>query len=187
MRQKLRKRLQQISEKQKYEKSKKACQNLISTPQFGDSKVIMMFLSLPEEADTTEAIKYAWKQGKTVLAPKVFWKEKHMIPVKIDSLETGFSAEVAGLRNPLTDDSIPLEKIELVVTPALGFDRKGHRIGRRGGFYDRLFSNKKLKAIKCGFGFAEQILETDLVPAVSTDVPIDLLVTDEEIIYFDKQ
>ncbi len=187
LRRKLRNRLEQISERRRAEKSKKACQNLISTPQFQDASVIMMFLSLPEEIDTTEAIRYGWREGKTITVPKVYWEEKYMIPVKINSFNDGFSTEVAGLRNPLTAESVPLEQIDLVVTPALGFDRRGHRIGRSGGFYDRFFGNEKLRAKKCGFGFAEQILETDLVPAAATDVPIDFLVTDEQIIYFDKQ
>lgn len=187
MRQKLRNCLEQIDEKQRAEKSKKACQNLISTPQFQDASVIMIFLSLPDETDTTEAIRYGWREGKIITVPKVYWEEKYMIPVKIDSFDDAFSTEVAGLRNPVTDESVPLEQIDLVVTPALGFDRAGHRIGRSGGFYDRFFAHEKLRAKKCGLGFKEQVLETDLVPAAATDVPIDFLVTDEQIIYFDKQ
>jgi 5-formyltetrahydrofolate cyclo-ligase len=187
LRLKLRKSLERINKEQRAQKSKKACQNLISTPQFQDASVIMMFLSLPDEIDTTEAIQHGWHEGKTIIVPKVYWEEKYMIPVKIDSFDDAFSTEVAGLRNPVTDESVPLEQIDLVVTPALGFDRTGHRIGRSGGFYDRFFSNEKLRAKKCGFGFKEQVLETDLVPAAVTDVPVDFLVTDEQIIYFDKQ
>ncbi len=184
LRQKLRNCLEQITEEQRAEKSKKACQNLISTPQFRSASVIMIFLSLPEEIDTTQAIEYGWREGKTITVPKVYWEEKYMIPVKINSFNDGFSTEIGGLRNPLTDESVPLELIDLVVTPALGFDRAGHRIGRSGGFYDRFFAEQKLRAKKCGFGFAEQVLEDDLVPATVTDIPIDFLVTDEQIIYF---
>ncbi len=187
LRLKLRKSLERISKEQRAQKSKKACQNLISTPQFRSASVIMMFLSLPEEIDTAQAIEYGWREGKTITVPKVYWEEKYMIPVKIDSFDDAFSTEVAGLRNPLTDESVPIEQIDLVVTPALGFDRAGHRIGRSGGFYDRFFGSVKLKAKKCGFAFTEQVLETDSVPAAATDVPVDFLVTDEQIIYFDKQ
>jgi len=184
LRQKLRNRLERIDEKQRVEKSRKACQNLISTPQFRGASVVMMFLSLPDEIDTTQAIEHGWREGKTITVPKVYWEEKYMIPVKINSFDEGFSTAVAGLRNPVTGESVPLEQIDLVVTPALGFDRAGHRVGRSGGFYDRFFAEQKLRAKKCGFGFAEQVLETDLVPAIATDVPVDFLVTDEQILYF---
>jgi len=184
LRQRLRNCLEQITEEQRAEKSRKACQNLVSMLQFQDASVIMIFLSLPEEIDTTQAIEYGWREGKTITVPKVYWEEKYMIPVKINSFNDGFSTEIGGLRNPLTAEPVPLELIDLVVTPALGFDRAGHRVGRSGGFYDRFFASEKLRAKKCGFGFAEQFLETDLVPVAATDVPVDFLVTDEQIIYF---
>jgi len=72
-----------------------------------------------------------------------------------------------------------------VVTPALGFDRKGNRLGRGGSYYDRFFANEELKAHRCGFAFAEQLI--DSVPVTSTYVPVDFLVTDEEVIYFNNQ
>ena len=77
---------------------------------------------------------------------------------------------------------MPLEEIDLVVTPGLGFDRKGNRLGRGGSYYDRFFANEQLKASRCGFAFAEQLV--DSVPVTSTDIPMDFLVTDEEVITF---
>lgn len=174
-----------MSSEQRSSKSKKACRNLISTQKFQDSAAVMMYLSLPHEVDTSEAILCAWQLGKTVMVPKVSWQQRHMIPVRIDSLETGFSTEVAGLRNPVTGVPIPFEEIDLVVTPALGFDKEGNRLGRGGSYYDKFFANEKLKALRCGFAFTEQLI--DSVPVSSTDMPIDFLVTDEEVIYFNNR
>ena len=182
LRQELQNCLLQLSEKQRAEKSRKACQNLVSTPQFQDASAIMMYLSLPHEVDTSEAILHAWQLGKTVVVPKISWQQRHMIPVQINSLETGFSTEVSGLRNPITGVPIPFEEIDLVVAPALGFDRKGNRLGRGGSYYDRFFINKQLKAYRCGFAFTEQVV--DWIPVTDSDQPVDLLVTDEEVIYF---
>jgi 5-formyltetrahydrofolate cyclo-ligase len=176
-----------MDERQRSDKSKKACLNLISTPQFRDTKVVMLFLSLPEEVDTTDAIQFAFQQGKTVVVPKVFPEEKYMIPVKISSLDEDFSRVFTSLRNPLSDNSVAIEQIDLVVTPALGFDLNGHRIGRSGGYYDRFFANKQLNALKCGLGFEQQVLEKIFIPAVSTDIPLDFLVTDEKIRYFNEK
>lgn len=174
--------LSELTEQQRNKKSKKACQNLIATEEFQQSTIIMMYLSLPHEVDTSGAILYAWQHGKTVAVPKVSWQQRHMIPVEINSLETGFSTEAGGLRNPITGVPIPTEDIDLVVTPGLAFDREGNRLGRGGAFYDKFFNTKKLNAVKCGFGFAEQLL--DSIPIDRHDNSMDLLVTDEEVIHF---
>jgi len=181
----MQKLLNEMGARERSEKSKKACQNLISSPQFQDASTIMIYLSLAYEVDTSEAILHAWQLDKIVAVPKISWQQRHMIPVQINTLETGFSTEVAGLRNPTTGVPIPFEDIELVVTPGLCFDNKGNRLGRGGSYYDRFFANKSLKAYKCGLAFAEQIV--DSIPVTSTDVPMDCLVTDEKIIYFNNR
>ena len=164
------------------EKSSRACQNLISTLQFQSASTVMMFLSLPDEVDTSESILHAWQLGKTVAVPKVSWRHKHMIPVQINSLETDISTEESGLKNPISGIPMAFEEIDLVVTPGLGFDRRGNRLGRGGSFYDRFFANQELKATRCGFGFTEQLVEK--IPVEEHDEPVDMLVTDEKIIYF---
>jgi 5-formyltetrahydrofolate cyclo-ligase len=180
LRTELKSRLQALGLEDRNDKSKKACQNLIETPQFQQAAVIMIYLSLPHEVDTANAILYAWQKGKTVAVPKVSWQQRHMIPVVLTSLETGFNTEVSGLRNPITGVPIPMEEIDLVVTPGLGFDRGGNRLGRGGSYYDRFFANKDLKAIRCGFAFSEQIIK--VVPVVEHDMKMDLIVTDTEVI-----
>lgn len=185
LRQEMRNRLLALSAEQRKEKSRKACRNLISTEPYQDASIIMMYLSLPHEVDTTEAILHAWQLGKTVAVPKISWQQRHMIAVQITSLDTGFSTGAWGLRNPMTGVPIPFGQIDLVVTPALGFDRKGNRLGRGGSFYDRFFANKDLTAARCGLAFAEQILES--VPTLEHDEPVELLVTDEEVIQCDRR
>jgi len=77
---------------------------------------------------------------------------------------------------------VPFGEIDLVVTPMLGIDKKGHRLGRGAAYYDRFFANPELEAAKCGFGFAEQFL--DSIPTDNHDESVDMLVTDEQITYF---
>lgn len=107
-----------------------------------------------------------------------------MMPVRIDSLEDGFSKSASGLRNPIKVALIAVAQINLVVTPGLGFDKKGNRLGRGGAYYDKFFANKELKALRCGLAFKEQVL--DSVPTKAYDEPVDFLVTDEKVIYFDS-
>lgn len=174
-----------IGGKERTEKSRRACQNLVSTPEFQNASSIMIYLSLPHEVDTSEAILQAWQSGKTVAVPKISWQQRHMIPVKINTLETGFSVGTSGLRNPVMGVPIPFEEIDLVVAPALGFDKQGNRLGRGGAYYDRFFANEKLKATRCGLAFSEQLVEA--IPTTDSDEPVYLLVTDKEVIYVNSR
>ncbi|MGD8499085.1 MAG: 5-formyltetrahydrofolate cyclo-ligase [Phycisphaerales bacterium] len=185
LRRELLNRLLAIPLEQRSERSRKACQNLVSIAQFQGASTIMMFLSLPHEVDTSEAILHAWQLGKAIAVPKISWQQRHMIPVQISSLETGFSTGASGLRNPIAGSPVPFGEIDLVVTPALGFDKKGNRLGRGGSYYDRFFANAELKAPRCGFAFAEQLV--DSVPVTEHDEAVDILVTDERITYFNNQ
>ena len=179
-----REKLAEISPADRAEKSKLACSNLVSTKQFQDARVIMFYLAMPMEADTADAILHAWQNAKTVVVPKVFWKQRKMTAVKINSLEDNFTMEKTGLRNPQTNDEVVSEAIDLVVVPAFVFDRRGYRLGRGGGYYDKFLANPKLLAKKSGFCFAEQLLESDNLPVMPNDIAVDLLVTDKEIIIF---
>lgn len=180
MRQHLRTRLMELTDDQRATSSKKACRYLINTDQFKRASVVMFYLSLPHEIDVTPAILHAWQHEKIVAVPKVSWQQRHMIPVEITSLETGVATEAVGLRNPITGAPVPPEDIDLVVTPGLAFDKKGHRLGRGGAYYDRFFDSNKLGACKCGFAFSRQIVEN--VPVDNHDESMDLLVTETGVI-----
>jgi len=185
LRQQIRTQLSRMTGQQRIDKSQKACKELIETPEFRKANMIMAYLSLPNETDTAPFILYAWQHNKTIAVPKISWQQRHMIAVEINSLETGIATEAGGLRNPVTGVPVPPEDIDLVVAPALAFDKKGNRLGRGGSYYDRFFQHKKLRAIKCGLAFSEQLL--DSVPAVEHDQPVDMLITDQGVTYFNKK
>jgi len=167
-----------IAPETRKQKSELACQRLVNTRAFQDASTIMMYLALDYEADAGLAMQEAWRARKTVAVPKVFWENKSMVPVQIDSLEGDFSIEpVSGVRSPASDLRTALEQIDLVVVPALAYDTQGRRLGHGGGYYDRFFADQRLRAVRCGFGFCDQMVEC--VPVDDTDQPVDLIVTDE--------
>jgi 5-formyltetrahydrofolate cyclo-ligase len=163
-------------------KSKKACHSCICTRQYIESEVIMVFLSLPHEVDTAPLILDAWQKGKTVAVPKVSWQQRNMIPVELNSLESGLAVGTYGLRNPTTGVPVTIEEIDMVIAPGLGFDKEGGRIGRGGAYYDQFFCVNGLKAIKAGLCFSEQVF--DEVPMDKDDQKLDMLITDTEVLEF---
>jgi 5-formyltetrahydrofolate cyclo-ligase len=157
--------------------SRLICDHVQRTERFRRASVVMVYLSLAREADLSATTLHAWQQGKVVAAPKMDWKNKHMLPVEIHSLDQGYTTDVAGLRNPQAGVPVPLEDIDLILVPGLAFDRQGGRLGRGGAYYDRFLATRQLQASVFGIGFTEQVVDT--VPMEPHDRRMDVLVTDE--------
>lgn len=68
---------------------------------------------------------------------------------------------------------------DLIFCPLVGFDRRGGRIGQGGGHYDRYFAAHPA-ILRIGIGWSVQ--EIDAVPAESTDVALDAILTEQELI-----
>ena len=66
---------------------------------------------------------------------------------------------------------------DLYIVPGLAFDRKGNRLGRGRGYYDRLLSG--VAAPKIGLAFDIQVVAE--VPCSSYDVPMDMVITERGI------
>lgn len=181
LRREIKGRLIQLQERQRMDKSKKISHFLMDTEQFKRSTTVMIYLSLAHEVDTTAIILHCWQNNKVVVVPKVSWQQRHMIPVEINSLESGISTGAGGLRNPATGAPMPVEDIDIVVAPGLAFDKKGNRLGRGGAYYDRFLSSKQLKAAVCSLAFSEQMV--DEVPVDEHDKTVDFIVTDEGVIH----
>ena len=74
---------------------------------------------------------------------------------------------------------------QVLIVPLLAFDREGGRLGYGGGYYDRTL--EKLRALRptLAIGFAWAGQEIDDLPLEPTDQPLDLIVTDRELIRID--
>ena len=179
LRKQLRDRLAALTDEQRHQKSLTACGLLITSPEFAQARVIMIYLSTPQEVDTAPLALKAWQQGKTVVAPKVSWDQRRMLPVEITSLQTGMTTTGPGVREPIAGQPIPIEFIDLVIVPGLGFSPTGHRIGRGMGFYDRFLALPEFNGLRCGMAFEEQIVEE--LPVLDHDQPLGMLVTDSGI------
>ena len=184
IRQQIRQQLAAMDEMVRYTRSLAACKRLTSQGEFTEADVIMLFLAMPDEVQTVAAALSAWQMGKTVVVPKVSWEHLRMQPVEIKGLDTEMTVTQHGLTEPVEGQPVPVEMIDLVVVPALAFDRSGHRLGRGAGFFDRFLSQPDCRALSCGLAFHEQLVDT--LPIEPHDHPVDMLVTDEEVIRFGR-
>ena len=162
-----------------HQRSRQACNLLVAQPEFESAETVMVFLSLPTEINTAPLVLRAWQEGKRVLAPRVSWEQRRVMPVGIHSLTEDIEDTQWNLRQPLQGDPVPLSMIELVVVPGLGFDGAGNRLGRGRGFYDRFLAHSEFAGSTCAVAFEEQIVEA--IPADPHDIRVDMLITDQHV------
>jgi 5-formyltetrahydrofolate cyclo-ligase len=80
---------------------------------------------------------------------------------------------------------VEANKLDLVLVPLLGFDRKGNRLGFGGGYYDRSFEflhgqQRPAQPLLVGVGYHFQ--ELDAITTAEWDISLDYIATDKELI-----
>jgi 5-formyltetrahydrofolate cyclo-ligase len=140
----------------------------------------MLYLPFGSEVDTQPIAEAAERDAKRVVAPDPCHVTRQMRAIVCDPSNDDLFLLTHGLRTPL-GETWDVESVDLIVVPALGFDRTGHRLGRGGGFYDRFLAREEIRAVTVGLGFAEQIVPA--LPIEPTDHPVQVIVTDREVVY----
>jgi 5-formyltetrahydrofolate cyclo-ligase len=143
--------------------------------------VISGFSALKSEINPVPLMRRLADAGAQLALPIVVGRGK---PLTFRSWSFGdpFRAGVWGIREPLPE--APEVDPDILLVPMLAFDRAGQRIGYGAGYYDmsilRLRSVKSVLAV--GIAFAAQ--EIPHVPATPRDAPLDLVLTERDVIDF---
>ena len=157
-----------LSEAEKRSAAAEVFARLEKTAAFLLADRILMYHSLPDEL-STHAFLAKWAGLKHFYLPRVNGVDLEILPYDESRLELGsFHIE-----EPTGNDTANPEDIELVVVPAVAYDRKGNRLGRGKGFYDRFL--KSTAAVKIGVGYEFQLF--DELPTEPHDVGMDVIIT----------
>ncbi len=157
------------------ESSSRACSLLSSTPQWKNSKSVLLYRSMRTEVQTRSLIELALNEGKLVCLPHSPGSDKAS---RIDKLADLGLVDGRGLLHGGSAGLVDVKAIDLAVVPGMAFDLSGNRLGRGGGFYDRLLP--QMRATKVGLAFAFQVTES--LPAEDHDAPVDFIATEERVI-----
>lgn len=71
---------------------------------------------------------------------------------------------------------------QVLIVPLAGFDRQGNRLGYGGGFYDRTLQKLRAAGPSIALGLAYAVQEIRAIPAEPTDQPLNMIVTDQDLI-----
>lgn len=158
--------------------SERIADRVAGLPELRRANTVMAFWSFGSEVDTAPLIAALHGDGKRVALPRIV--EGDLEPrgyVPGDPVnETAF-----GAWEPSGALAMDPAAIDVIVTPAVAFDRSGRRVGYGGGFYDRFFLRTGPGAVRVGIGFDLQLVDVDL-PGGHFDLPVDVVVTESEIV-----
>jgi 5-formyltetrahydrofolate cyclo-ligase len=135
------------------------------------AQTVCLFSPLPDEPDIINP----WPEGKKVLMPRVAEKELRIHAVAGPS---ELAPGKFGILQPLPSTPSAPEAADFILVPGLAFDAKGGRLGRGGGFYDRLLA--RFQGVKVGICFNETLFEE--IPREGHDAVMDFVATPDGII-----
>lgn len=115
---------------------------------------VLSYLAMPDEVDL-EAV-HRLPQCRVVITRTPDIGALSLHEYKPDRLER----HPYGFDQPREDAAqVTLNEIDVVLVPGLVFDRSGHRVGRGGGYYDRLLTSLPPGVIRIGIATDETFVE----------------------------
>ena len=125
-----------------------------------------------KEVSTNDIVSLLMKKNKKVIVPKICHDQ--LIHFEID-LNTEFIINELGIREPIIDVEFDKSLIEIIIVPLLVFDRKGHRVGYGGGYYDRFMGDAPKNVVKIGLSLFDPVHEISDIN--KNDIELNFVIT----------
>ena len=153
--------------------------------QIKQAKHIALYLANDGELDLTPFIQWCWQQEKSVYLPRVHPFSKGNLIFLLYTKTSSMVLNQYNILEPKLDvrTLIPVEKLDIILTPLVAFDPTGARIGMGGGYYDRTLSkwykayiqNEKCKPYP--IGVAHECQQVHSIPVELWDIPLPQIMT----------
>ena len=173
----MRQRLRELDPGARAVRSREIVRRITASPMWRQATRVLLFAPLPVEPDLDLLWADGVLAGKQVAYPRVEGTTLRSYYVGgLDELQL----TRWGLREPprRAAREAMLNEFGLVLVPGLAFDAEGGRLGRGGGYYDRLLAPRDpVETRLVGVGFAFQRAAEPL-PLAAHDVRMDEVCTD---------
>ncbi len=135
---------------------------------------VASYVPMAGEADPSPFARAAVEAGCVIALPHVVRRDQPMRFLAWET-EAALIAGPFGLHQPPADAAALAP--DIILTPLVGFDRHGNRIGQGAGYYDRAFLAHP-DAWRIGIALAIQ--EVDALTPDAWDVPLHAIATDKD-------
>ena len=163
-------RLKTQKEEARNRKSSIIAKKLFGLKVFKKAKVVMFYVSFDGEVNTEGMIEKARKLGKIIALPVCNARTCMIAPCAFGP-SIPLKKGLYGILEPQVEKSVPVEQIDIVVVPGVAFDKKGNRLGRGKGYYDRFLKTLNPDTPRIGLAFDFQILPS--LPVSPADIPVN--------------
>jgi len=150
---------------------------------FIEAEVSLLYINTHREVDTDHIIRRCMSSPKDIVLPLFDDANGGTRLYKIQDVDTDLRKRAGNLREPNPERCKPvsMDSIDIAIIPGVAFDEKGGRLGIGAGRYDRMIPKLPVTTRKVAFAFEDQI--TQMVPMESHDKFVDIIITEERIIY----
>ncbi|MDQ3187248.1 MAG: 5-formyltetrahydrofolate cyclo-ligase, partial [Pseudomonadota bacterium] len=124
------------------------------------------------EYDPRPAVDYLRERGATLALPEIVNKHE---PLRFRKWWQEAPMKIGAYDIPIPDNTAPVT-VRAVITPMIGFDQLGFRLGYGGGFFDRTLVAIDPRPLVIGVAF--EILRLNSVHPQPHDIPMDFIVTE---------
>lgn len=133
--------------------SRRIQMKIMETEEFRKSSNIACFVGAKGEPDTSLILE-KWRE-KNIFLPRVLNEDKAGLFLYKGKLKDG----KFGIKEPDSEETAHISKIELFIVPGVLFDSRGFRVGYGKGYYDRLLEgvNKNIFALCWSFQVFDKI------------------------------
>ncbi len=150
LRAEIQRRLREMTVEERQEYSDEICERVLEMSQWAEARNVILFSPLPSEPI--------------------------IVPLKLDCEARNLScANIPQSARSQSDLNLP-DAIDLVLVPGVAFSKDRHRLGRGGGFFDRLLAGRAANAFKLGICFSFQLFDT--IPTEPHDIVMNAIVSD---------
>jgi 5-formyltetrahydrofolate cyclo-ligase len=148
-----------------------------SLPGFAGAATVLLYRSaFVEEFATEPMFLRAWAQGKRLVCPRVDRATRRLRLYEVSDLVADFAPGTLQIPEPKpTCPPVEPSAIDWALVPGLAFDRRGYRLGRGAGHYDRLLPTLRPDAPRWALAYDCQLVEA--LPVELHDQPLDGVAT----------
>ena len=180
VRQAMRERREAMTPAERLDKSRRICGCILDL--IRDGETVMVYSSKELEVNTRFLIGALIASGNPVIVPIIVRED---VSLRLSYLKdpSVLVLSTFGVPEPIGSE-IPArpEDVDTIILPMLGYDREGGRLGYGAGYYDRFLArNPRIRRI----GIAFSCQEADKIPCDENDIHMNLIITDEGIVYSD--
>jgi 5-formyltetrahydrofolate cyclo-ligase len=162
------------------EKSRLIIERLLAFAPFQQASIVVLY-NADENEVVTEAIwRESLQQGKKVYYPRITADRENLEFIRRHPDDALIAGTFSILIPPGNELLFKLQSTDIVLTPGVGFDLRGNRLGRGKGYYDRAFRGVLAGALRVALAYELQIVPE--IPTGPEDERVQWIVTEERLI-----